>query len=72
MRAPMKTASSNPSESYLTKNELCDRWKISGMTIWRWCREGKLIPLRLGRGLRFAIADILAVEKAAQIGPQVH
>lgn len=65
MSTPSETAVQNP-PAYFTKAALCDRWKVSAMTLWRWAREGKLHPLRFGRGVRFSIADVEKFEREAQ------
>ncbi|MFN7090696.1 MAG: helix-turn-helix transcriptional regulator [Allorhizobium sp.] len=28
--------------TYLTSSHICDRYKISPVTLWRWCRDEQL------------------------------
>ena len=49
--------------SFLTGKELCQRWKVSAMFLWRLRRKGKLHSFRLGeRGVRYSIADVERIE----------
>ncbi len=46
----------------------CKRWKISGMTLFRLRKSGKLTSYKLGeRVVRFAIAEVIAYEQQAFI-----
>ncbi len=47
---------------FLTPAELAARWKITPMTLRRWRRMGRIKALHLGRGIRFALADIEKIE----------
>jgi hypothetical protein len=51
----------------LTRHELCDRWRVSGETLKRRERAGILRPLKLGRGVRYRLADIERVEAQAEM-----
>jgi len=49
--------------AFLTAAELCQRWKISGMSLWRMRRDNRLRATHIGkRGLRFAMEEILRIE----------
>lgn len=51
---------------YLTAAELRARWKVSGMFLHRMRHAGKLKAHKIGaRGVRFAISEILVIEKQA-------
>jgi hypothetical protein len=48
---------------FLTPVELRHRWTMSGMTLWRMRRDGRLPSYKIGkRGVRFAMADVLKIE----------
>jgi hypothetical protein len=51
----------------LTRRELCHRWRVSGETLKRRERAGILRPLKLGRGVRYRLADIERVEAQAEV-----
>ena len=54
-------------DSLLTRRELADRWRQSTETIKRRERAGLLHALKLGRGVRYRLSDVLAYEKAAEV-----
>jgi hypothetical protein len=56
------------SDLLLTRREVAERWRQSTETIKRRERAGVLRALKLGRGVRYRLADVVAFEKAAQIG----
>lgn len=48
---------------FLTAAELRQRWKVSGMFLWRMRQKNRLPIYKLGsRGVRFALADVLKIE----------
>jgi excisionase family DNA binding protein len=51
---------------FLTPAELAERWKICTLTLLRWRKAGKLKTHHLGRGIRFAMAEIERIEREAQ------
>jgi hypothetical protein len=52
---------------YLTPSELRQRWKVSGMFLWRLRRDGKLRITKFGsRGVRIAMSEIERIEREAQ------
>jgi hypothetical protein len=55
------------SAQLLTRKELCARWKLSTETLKRRERCGLLPFLKLGRGVRYRVADIEALEHAAEV-----
>jgi hypothetical protein len=52
----------------LTRNELAGRWRVSTETLKRRERAKLLRALKIGRGIRYRLSDILEFEKAAEIG----
>jgi hypothetical protein len=56
-----------PAAEYLTPFELRQRWKVSGMFLWRLRRDGKLKITKFGsRGVRIAMSEIERIEREAQ------
>ncbi len=68
----MKTEKLNPDSAtvvqdsdpgWMTKRELCNRWKVCAKTIERRVSEGKLTASHhLGKAVRFARKEVLAFE----------
>jgi hypothetical protein len=52
----------------LTRRDLASRWRLSTETLKRREHAGLLRALKIGRGIRYRLSDILAYEKAAEIG----
>jgi len=50
----------------LTRRELAARWRVSKETVRRKEGAGLLRSIRIGRGVRYYAADVLAFEKAAE------
>jgi hypothetical protein len=51
----------------LTRKGLADRWQVSTETLKRRERCGLLPFLKLGRGVRYRMSDIEALERAAEV-----
>lgn len=63
-RSP-KVINPPPDVTWLTVAELCARWNISVMTIWRLRRKGVLVPMKLGNSVRFRLGDVERIEREA-------
>lgn len=65
----MQNATTLPpeTETLLTRQELAKRHKVSTETLKRRERAGMLRPLKLGRGVRYLLSDIVAIETAARV-----
>lgn len=56
------------SENTITKNELltvkevADYFRVSRVTMWRWCQHGLVPAFQIGRIWRIRRADLLAIE----------
>lgn len=60
------TSTRSPSATgptFLTPAELASRWKITPMTLRRWRNSGKIRAHHLGRGIRFAMSDVIRIEE---------
>tara|TARA_R110001592_G_scaffold325782_6_gene606391 strand:- start:24960 stop:25190 length:231 start_codon:yes stop_codon:yes gene_type:complete len=57
-----KNISSKISEKgkLLTQKEVCQVLTISRTTLWHWEKQNLLVPVRIGRGLRYWEAEVLA------------
>lgn len=62
----MKTSTDTTPPAFLTPDELAVRWKVETITLRRWRKAGKLKACFLGRGVRFASAEIERFEREAQ------
>jgi len=52
---------SNPEskpETYLTPQELADKFQVSLVTLWNWDRKGITKPVRVGNSKRYRLSDI--------------
>jgi len=54
-------------ERFLTRKALADRWQLSTETLKRRERCGLLPFLKLGRGVRYRLADIEHLEADAEV-----
>lgn len=62
----MKLPSVQTPPEFLTSRQLCARWGVSHMKLWRMRRAGALRAYNIGhRGIRYSIGDILAIEASA-------
>jgi len=53
----------------VTRRELSGRWKLSVETLKRRERCGVLPFLKLGRGVRYRLADVEQLEAGAEVKP---
>lgn len=53
-----KKSSKEPVREYLTQKEVKGILKVSRQTLWRWGRDGILVPAKIGRMLRYCRADV--------------
>ena len=51
----------------LTRKGLSDRWQVSTETLKRRERCGLLKCLKLGKGIRYRLSDVEALEEAAEV-----
>lgn len=50
-------------ESRLSIKQVSKRLGVDPSTLWRWERDGYLIPTRIGRKVLYKESDIIAVEE---------
>jgi len=50
------------STEYLSPGEVCTLLGVSKPTLWRWEREGKLMPVRIGKVVRYRKTDLAIQE----------
>ena len=50
---------------YYSPAQLTARWQVTGMTLRRWRKAGKLKALHIGRQIRFAVSEIERFEAEA-------
>jgi hypothetical protein len=51
----------------LTRRDLCDRWRVSHETLKRRERAGILPCLKMGKAVRYRLADVERIEKDAEV-----
>lgn len=54
---------------YLTTNEVATRLRVDVQTVRRWCHEGTLEAVRVGKSLRVDRAALAAFERPAAQPP---
>ncbi len=54
--------------SLMTQDDLAARWQVTKMTLLRRRSAGLLPFVKLGRGVRFRLADVIAIEEKNTIG----
>ena len=53
---------------HLTTADLCTRWSVSHMFIFRRCREGVLKSIKIGpKHVRFLLSDVLEYESKSKV-----
>jgi excisionase family DNA binding protein len=58
----MKAQSPQIVPQLLTPHDVCTRWQISAMTLHRWRQAGKVRTLKMGRGVRIPMEEVLRIE----------
>lgn len=48
--------------AFLTPKQLAARWGLTTMTLRRWRHAGELRAHRIGRGVRFSLAEVERIE----------
>jgi len=51
----------------MTRRELASRWRVSTETLKRREKAGLLRALKIGRGIRYRLSDILDCEAEAEV-----
>lgn len=54
-------ASNTESETLITRIEAMKKLGVSSATLWRWKKNGYLVPIQLGRIDRYRLSDITAL-----------
>ena len=50
-------------ETYLTTDEVVEKFHVCKTTLWHWEKSGYLIPSRWGKRKTYALSELLAVMK---------
>jgi len=58
MKASPPSPETKPAAQLITPKALRQRWAVSNMWLWRARRDGKLAALKLGKNVRYALADV--------------
>lgn len=54
-----QAAKKEPEEKYLTADETAELLGVNKPTLWRWRKEGLLIPFHVGRKIRYNKSDVI-------------
>ncbi len=60
---------STQARRYVTARDLCARWSVSRMTLWRWQQDGYIPkPVRFaGRTTRWPLAEVEEFERRLEL-----
>ena len=53
----------NKPVAFYSPAQLAARWQVTGMTLRRWRKAGKIKASYFGRGVRFAVAEVERFER---------
>lgn len=53
-----KITSSESTEIYLNEEEVCEILKVSHSTLWRWHKTLYLVPVNIGRKIRYKKSEV--------------
>lgn len=54
-------AAAKANDALLTSGEVCQRLKVSNVTLWRWGRSGYLTSVNIGGKVRFRTSDVMGI-----------
>ena len=63
----------NQQSELMTAQEVADYFRVSRVTVWRWCKEGVLPAFRIGRSWRIRrdkLAELEELLNADNRGPK--
>lgn len=56
------------SDEVLTVQEVARLFKVSRVTVWRWCQQGTLPAFKVGRGWRMRRGEVEKIMKQIDTG----
>lgn len=65
MKKQHTPARTDNEQTFFSPADLSYRWQVTGMTLRRWRKAGKLKALHIGRQIRFHISEIERFENEA-------
>ena len=60
-----KVAENQTADTLLTQAEACEYYHIDRVTLWRWVRDGVLVPKRIGRKKYYVKEQLAQISKQA-------
>ena len=57
-----KTEEAGWQNDLMTVREVADYFRVSRVTVWRWCQDGVIPAFRIGRTWRIRYGDLLDLE----------
>lgn len=64
----IKSEESSWHNDLMTVREVADYFRVSRVTVWRWCQEGVIPAFRVGRTWRIRYGDLLDLEECLKNG----
>lgn len=61
LRLVSREENQSENERLLSREETMDKFKISSATIWRWKKNGYLVPIKVGTMDRYRLSDINSI-----------
>lgn len=51
---------------WLTTDEACAEFGVTGATLWRWVNKGIIKPIKMGKFTRYSSADVARVKNGGR------
>jgi excisionase family DNA binding protein len=71
---PPQSQDASRQNELMTAQEVADYFRVSRVTVWRWCKEGIIPAFRIGRNWRIRrdkLADLEEILNADSLGPKL-
>ncbi len=52
-------------EEYITREKAMQILDVSGPTMWRWMKNGYLVPVHIGTKVRYRMSDVMRIKEGA-------
>ena len=70
---PLQSQDATPQSELMTAKEVADYFRVSRVTVWRWCKEGTIPAFRIGRCWRIRrdkLEELEEILNAESDGPK--
>ncbi len=55
-------------EEYITRTKAMEILDVSNPTMWRWMKNGYLVPVHIGTKVRYRMSDVMKIKEGAYHG----